>query len=78
MTGGQIPPDAPVEKDGHDPIHPDDRGPPVHDDIDIPREDVADSGEHDDDDGINDPIRRRQVVSHQHFRPILPRRILLL
>ena len=55
MTGGQIPPHAPVEVDGHDPIHPDDHGPPVHEDIDFPNEDVNDSGEQDDDEGMNDP-----------------------
>ena len=55
MTGGQIPPHAPVEVDGHDPIHPDDHGPPVHDDVEFPNEDVDDSGEQDDDDGMNDP-----------------------
>ena len=55
VTGGQIPPHAPVEVDGHDPIHPDDHGPPVHEDIDFPSEDVDDSGEQDDDEGMNDP-----------------------
>ena len=55
VTGGQIPPHAPVEVDGHDPIHPDDRGPPLHDDVDFPNEDVDDSGEQDDDEGMNDP-----------------------
>ena len=55
MTGGQIPPHAPVEVDGHDPIHPDDHGPPVHDDVEFPNEDVDDSGEQDDDYGMNDP-----------------------
>ena len=53
-TGGQIPPHAPVEVDGHDPIHPDDHGPPLHDDVEFPNEDVDDSGEHDDDEGMND------------------------
>ena len=55
MTGGQIPPHAPVEVDGRDPIHPDDHGPPLHDDVEFPNEDVDDSGEKDDDDGMNDP-----------------------
>ena len=55
VTGGQISPHAPVEVDGHDPIHPDDHGPPVHDDVEFPNEDVDDSGEQDDDYGMNDP-----------------------
>ena len=55
MTGGQIPPHAPVEVHGHDPIHPDDHGPPVHDDVEFPNEDVDDSLEQDDDYGMNDP-----------------------
>ena len=38
-----------------DMIHPDDHGPPVHDDVEFPNEDVDDSGEQDDDDGMNDP-----------------------
>ena len=45
----------PSKVDGHDPIHPDDHGPPVHEDVDFPNEDVDDSGEQDDDDGMNDP-----------------------
>ena len=40
---------------GHDPIHPDDHGPPLHDDVEFPSEDVDDSGEQDDDYGMNDP-----------------------
>ena len=56
VTGGQVPPHAPVEVDRHDPFHPDDHGPHEHDDIDLPNDDVDDSGEQDDnDDGMNDP-----------------------
>ena len=48
VTGGQVPPRAPVEVDGHDPFHRDDHGPPERDDIDLPNDDVDDSGEQDD------------------------------
>ena len=37
MTGGQVPPHAPVGVDGNDPIHPDDHGPPEHDHINLCR-----------------------------------------
>ena len=45
VTGGQVPPHAPVEVDQHDPIHPDDHGPAGHDGIDLTNEDVDDSGD---------------------------------
>ena len=54
VTGGQIPPHAHVEVDGHDPIHPDDHGLPEHEDINLPDEDANDSGEQDDDDDDGD------------------------
>ena len=40
--------------DGHDPIHPDDHGPPVHADVEFPDEDINDSGEQPDE-GMDDP-----------------------
>ena len=79
MTGGQIPPHAHVEVDGHDPIHPDDHGLPEHEDINLPDEGANDSGEQDDDDDDDDGIMILQrvhcpAVKHQHARHIRPHR----
>ena len=57
VTGGQVPPHAPLGLDGNDPIHPDFYGPPGHDDINIHDGDIDDSGAQDavEDDGMIDP-----------------------
>ena len=79
VTGGQIPPHAPVEVDGHDPIHPDEHGPPLHEDVQFPDEDVDDSGEQGDDDGMNDPpADPPSGGNRQIFLRIPPLRILQL
>jgi len=78
VNTGMVPPHPAVGADGNDPIHPDDSGPPLEDDVNMPHGGAHDLGEQDDesdwdmDDPNLDPPQDGQPPFPPHPPPSMP------